>query len=245
MQLDQDGEARYIRALSQLARDPAGRAAVVRQASRKPFWAEALVRELGRGPDSAPLLVELSRTMPQARASYLNGLVAERRVEEAFIAWLDTLPADAISFSWPYDGALRGAPGVGPFNWTFDRSGVELIEGGGVHVVYLGSGTKDFASQVILLGSGYYQLSTEASGQTRARGGRLQWTIACMPDGPTIATLELSRLGAGRQTLKEEFSVPLTGCAAQRLSLRGVPGELTLWAKAAITGVRISTPPVE
>jgi hypothetical protein len=66
----------------------------------------------------------------------------------------------------------------------------------------------------------------------------LAWSIRCLPSSNEIAAIPLDQAGKGG-ALAAEFSVPPSGCTAQRLELIGRSPELPEESDLTIAGLRL------
>lgn len=199
-----------------------------------------LVSELNASHSDLALLFELNIAAPQSQAAFLNRLIEAQQFDLAYLAWLQFLPPSALAdLEIPYDGGFKGKEGERPFNWAIRSSQAELLPDGGLTVTHFGRNTLRFASQMIRLSPGEYDLSVLASGRTEARGSYFQWEIRCLPDERLVSSLPLEETTETLQPFDLTFSVPADACRFQRLQLVGVAGEYPRWSRLTTQRVDI------
>lgn len=235
-----------VPALAAYARTP-GAVPKLRQLFRQsPDLEPVLLSTLASEAENADIIIAIAR--PQAgpdnpgpwRAKLLNTLVHEGMYAKAFQIWLRFTGASA-----PRPGLFRPdfepTSEPPPFNWTLAQSGGGLAEparGGGLRVLHYGRNETLLATQVMLLPAGRHQLSMTVSGDVGA-DGQLRWRIVCLPSGPTVFDLPLTRGNAGRAG--GQFQVPPSRCEAQRIDLLGTVTETPKSSDATITRLRLVT----
>jgi len=232
--------AAYIDVLAGLGQLPEGAAALGTRVGASPAWGEAVVRRLNNDLPDYQTLLQLNVAAPGAQPAFLQRLVREQGVELAFIAWLSFLPPEELAgLQWPYDATFEGRPAPEPFNWSLQRDQAELTPGGGLYVTYQGRGRPVLASQTILLGPGLYRFEAEMDGSIKDSGGGLAWALQCLPSAQELAAVKAVGLNDKPRVLEFDFTVPGEACSAQKLILRGDPGEFPLWARVTVHRVAI------
>jgi hypothetical protein len=114
------------------------------------------------------------------------------------------------------------------------------MDRGGLYVSFLGRGQPLLADQTMLLRPGSYRLAMTLSGEGRESGGALGLALQCLGGGE-IAALRAPPLGAAATTLELAFEIAPEGCPAQRLILRGEPGEYPQRVRAEIASISIQS----
>jgi tetratricopeptide (TPR) repeat protein len=241
LSLDPAQSQTYVAALARLARDPRSRPYLLEAFSRAPPWRDLFAARIGAEVDDAAFLLALSRGSARAQSALLERLVRAGEYDRAYLAWHSFLdvaaPADA--FTAPYDQQFDGLPAPAPFNWRHLDSRTELQAGGGLYTSYLGRGEPSLLEQITALGPGEYRLAAAMEGEARASGGGFRWTLACLPSGTEIATLDVRELSATEQAFSVAFTVPPEACSYQRLRLRGLPGEFPIPAHSIVRRISI------
>ena len=229
----------YLDLIVALASEAGGADAFTERLALEPFWADGAVRRLNAAGGDMDRLLVYNTLTPSARPDLIARLLEGRGVEAAFIAWLSFLPPEeAPSFSWPYDGTFEARPGLTPFNWTLYAPRAELMPGGGLYVSFIGRGRSLLAEQTMLLRPGAYRLSAMLSGEGRQSAGALGIALECRTGGE-IAALALTDLTQDPRARALDFIIPPEGCPAQRLILRGEPGEYPQRIRAEVSSIVI------
>lgn len=142
-----------------------------------------------------------------------------------------------------YDGGFRKLPGGPPFGWSVhpDETGSADIGGGIMTVEYYARRSGELASQLLLLPPGDYRLSYAIEGSGGGDDSGLSWTLACAADEtkPFVTTIP-PPLAPTRKVHAADFTVPATGCGAQRLKLVGFAPEFAAPASARISRLAIA-----
>lgn len=239
-----DQRASYVEALAALARLPGGVASLEKRIvtqDKAPNWAGAVVTRVNALAPDLEELISLNRITPATQQSFITRMIAERGVEEGYLAWRSLVPGVADeALAWPYDNAFKGLAGPPPFNWRTFSDLVEFARGGGLNVTYLGRDRPVFLEQLMLLAPGAYTFTVRLSGDAQADGGGLAWAIACREPVKELGHVILRELAPSSSTAGFEFVVPAEACASQRLFLRGEPGEFPTRARAEIASVAIT-----
>lgn len=168
----------------------------------------------------------------------LNSLIDAHRYEQARAAWIRFSPASPQQGELVDPGfAMRALP---PFGWTLASgpSGVAEPEPGGrLHILYYGRDDVVLARQLLMLKPGSYRLSMRILGASPTAKS-LAWSIRCLPSPKEIAAITLAKAGQGG-ALAAAFTVPPTGCAAQRLELIGNSPEFPEESDFTIAGLHL------
>jgi len=168
----------------------------------------------------------------------LNSLVAAGRYEEARSAWMRFSPASPQGGELVDPGfAVHALP---PFGWTLSSGPAGLAEpegGGRLHILYYGRDDIILASQMLMLKPGAHRLSMRVGGASPAAKS-LAWAVICLPSANELVALSLARAGKGA-AMSATFTVPQSGCAAQRLVLRGTAPELPEQADVTVSELRL------
>lgn len=234
----------YTDALASIASLPGGLSSLTRRLSAAPAppsWAGAVVTRINALTPDPDRLIGLNRITPQTQDAFIARILEQRGVRAAFEVWRSFTPeAGEGDVAWPYDGRFTRRPGPAPFNWQSRSDLIEFTPGGGLSVSYLGRGRPVLLEQLMMLGPGDYTLSTTLSGEASAQGGGLSWSIACSPSDLELGRLALRELSRSTSRRTLTFTVSGDQCVAQRLVLRGEPGEFPTRARAEIASVQIA-----
>ena len=233
----------YTDAMAYMANLPGGVEGIQKQlgsGDAPPSWASTVVARINALAPDLDQLVSLNRITPSTQASFISRVISERGVAAGFLAWLNFAPqVSGETFQWPYDGTFEGKAGPPPFNWRSGGDLVEFAEGGGLNVSYLGRGQPVLLEQTMLLAPGKYTLASAISGDASAGGGGLGWAIVCDGVPRELGRVVMRELSPRAARITFDFEVPQTECSAQRLILRGEPGEFPTRARAEIASVGI------
>jgi len=239
-----ENNAAYVETLVSVAALPGGFAGIEQRLGPQgeaPSWAGAVVSRLNAVSPDLDQLIALNRITPSTQQAFITRMIAERGVEAGFRAWQAFVPTGAeAAFSWPYDGAFEGRQGPPPFNWQPYGDLVEFARSGGLNVSYLGRGQPVIIEQLMLLAPGAYTFTAMLSGESNAAGGGLGWVITCSASAKEIGRVLIRELSSSSSRESFGFVVPDSDCPAQRLVLRGEPGEFPTRARAEIASVAIT-----
>jgi hypothetical protein len=145
-----------------------------------------------------------------------------------------------------YDGSFQRRPGPPPFNWQFASSAAGVAEpnkANELQVEYYGRAEGEFASQLLMLTPGTYQISFRASGDTPDKGSILSWRVACVPSKSEVGSVPITRLSYAPRLVSGRFVVPAAGCSAQWLRLIGTPAEFPTPQSMTISQVKVAKVP--
>ena len=169
-------------------------------------------------------------TTPELRA-YLDPLISGKQYELAYYTWLQFLPEEQLgSVGLLFNGSFDIPLSSLPFDWQLPSgSGVttEIARrsdqnGRNVLRISFGEGRGNFAgiSELIMLAAGTYRLEGSYRGDLVGRRG-LVWRITCAEGGNQPIGLSQMFIGPKPTWTDFEFSfsVPVSGCRAQRLQL--------------------------
>lgn len=129
-----------------------------------------------------------------------------------------------------------------PFGWRFDpgSAGVAQVENGALEVFYYGRSGGSFASQMLMLPSGPYRLTTRASSPDGEAPRDLYWQLTCLAGGEPRLRVRLSDLIAGGSRGGAPFSVPEGSCSVQTLELVARASDMSPQQSARIEQIAIS-----
>jgi len=229
--------------LAAYARSPGAAPEVRNMLRRHPELEPWLLEALAADPSSCRLALSLwsgrggeSAKVWQVRL--LNSLVGAGHYDQAQAAWSRFSP-QAKAEGGLVDPDFAGGA-LPPFGWSFTSGPAGLAEpddGGRLHILYYGRDDQVLASQLLMLGPGSYRLSMRVDGATPS-AAPLGWTIRCLPAAKEVAAIGLAEAGKGG-VLAGTFTVPPSGCAAQRIELAGTAPELPEQSDVTIVELRL------
>ena len=236
-----DRSAQYYDALHDMAMMKESSSSVMASLEKDPLWGKAVLRRMNQGPKNATLRHRANEANSVDTAHYIQQLVNEKNFALAFSIWLDALPEEQLTaLRWPFNSTFQELSAPAPFNWRLSENEIEFVPYEGASVTYFGRSTPVLLEQILPLGSGAYSFSALMSGELRANGGKLRWTIECADSERVLASMIAGPLYDQAALFDVSYEVPEENCDFQRLSLRGEPGEFTFWARARIEEVQIS-----
>jgi hypothetical protein len=214
----------------------------------KAYWRGSFLEQLAkRSQDPGPVIgviQDLHVAGVDLRADeiqgVLNQLVARGAYAEAYLLWTDLLPPETLSaLGNVYDGDFDGAPGTAPFNWG-TRPDIGAVvdqtvgEGGGrvLSTQFYGVPRDVLTSQLLTLPPGGYRLS----GRSLIESGDaedLAWSVRCAEGGAALSKVQPATGRAAWKSFAGGFVVPMDGCSAQWLELRGSASASTRGVSAA------------
>lgn len=229
----------YAEALASMAGDPKGVPLLLAHQAGGTRLAEHVLARLNATSQDASLLLALNARSPRGQADLVQRLNKERGATEAFIAWLEFAPvSETQQIRWPFDPAFVGSKAPAPFNWQIFED-AELLEQGGLFVRYGGRAKPVFVRQLMMLSRGRYTFTADMDGRSSQDGGRFEWVISCDLDGKPLGSTATTALSDVMSSVSFVFDVPDEGCPAQRLELRGRPGEFPVRATGIARRVSI------
>jgi hypothetical protein len=229
--------------LAAYARSPGAEPEVKNMLRQHPDLEPWLLEALAADPGNTRLALSLwsGRSGDGARAwqqRLLNALVAAGHYDEAQAAW------SRFSLGAKREGGLVDpkftSSGLPPFSWSLASgpAGVAEPDGGGrLHILYYGRDDLILAGQLLMLRPGSYRLSMLVGGSAPSARS-IAWTIRCLPAAVEIAEIGLGGAGKGG-ALAGTFTIPPSGCAAQRLELAGAAPELPEQSDLTISELRL------
>ena len=242
LELETPNQAAILASIADLAMSPAGLAVVRERIKQRPFWAGAVLGALIGRNINPQILLELTQGFPAAQDRLLLNLLEQRGPQAAFIGWIESSPPAAIEgLTWPIDPTFLGVDLRLPFNWALRTEGAEFERSGGLYVSYSGRGRQHFAEQVMMLGPGDFMLATEMAGELEPRSGFFAWTMRCLSSNTELTVLRVERLAPAPAKFASRFTVPATGCPAQRLTLFGLPGEFPQRGRTSVKSITIAS----
>jgi hypothetical protein len=228
---DSPGAVPNLRKL--FAIDPGLRDSVLADLSKDASNAALVMSLAGNGLDSK------TASVPDWQPRLLRAMVERGNFAQAYSLWrrISDTPAPASGLFNPGFKKMR-APA--PFNWTLTAGAFGVAEpspSGGLRVMYYGREDGQFASQLLLLAPGSYQLKMQV---TRDDGGAevsgLAWTLTCQPGAKQLVSLPLTQPTGHTGTITGDFVVP-SRCPAQQLVLNGISREFAQSEQVTISNL--------
>lgn len=221
-----------------LAATPAAHGPLADALAENPPWRGGVLRIAAtRSPDVEPVmpLFDAVRQRPGGLAPgelgpWLDRLVKEGRVGQAYLLWAANLPPERQQrLGNVFNGDFEHAPEPVGFDWRFGRvpgARIERLGGpgvGGQHALHLAFEYRrvpfNHVRQMLALPPGRYRLALRARADGLRSGPGLVWEISCLKGGAPLARTEPLRGQTPWHTVEAEFEVP-EGCAGQWLALR-------------------------
>jgi tetratricopeptide (TPR) repeat protein len=224
--------------LLQLAAIAPAQPALARLLGTRPPWRTAFLLELSRTLKDtravAPLIAAVRRQpggmTPVELSVWLDHLAGERRWEEAYLTWAQSLPAARRNrLGNVYNGGFEFAPVDGGFDWrigevpgaTIDRVGTAGATGErALRIAFDDQRVAfDHLRQLLALPPGAYRLEgrAKADGLRTPRG--LVWEVLCADSGNVLAASEPVSGVTPWRAFAVDFEVPAGRCGGQWLRL--------------------------
>ena len=216
-------------------------AALVDYVKTEPATGNQLLSRLMDQPVPVDQLESLIALYPDYQGRYLQRLIRDGRVEDAYTAWRLFADLPNVAFgSVPFNSTFEERAEPVPFNWSISKDRAEFQSRGGLYVTYLGTERPRIASQIVRATPGEYTLRTEALGRMPEDGGALEWDLVCVASRVRIArqTLQLSTISA-REVFETDVTIPNTDCAFQQLQLWGRAGAFPKTSRTEILSVEL------
>lgn len=235
--------ARFEPLLVALAGAPPAHEALAAVLADLPPWRGPLLATAARkveNTDNVAPLFEALRGQPRGLKAaelspWLDRLVSEGRVGQAYLLWVSNLPPERQkNLGNVFNGGFEHAPDPVGFDWRFGRvSGARIERLGGAGVtgkaalrLAFGHRRVPFAHvrQMLALAPGRYRLAlrARADGLRSERG--LVWQVSCVAGGPPLGQTEPLRGQTPWHSVQMDFEVP-ADCAGQWLLLQ-VPARI-------------------
>ena len=239
--IDRENYEAYVTALASLTNTKEGQDIVLSYLEDEAVWSNHVVDKLNKDHSDYAFLFAVNLLFPSKQHRFVHRLASEIDIVQAFIVWLDFLPAEEVAtFQWPYNPSFEERSPPPPFNWRLARGKAEFGRADdGLRVTYLGRDRPRLAEQTLLLGPGAYRFAAVMDGEARQDGGGLSWRLTCESSGAELGSVVVRALSSAEQVFDFGFTVPDTGCRAQRLGLWGETGEFTYWARARVSSVAV------
>jgi hypothetical protein len=227
---------RLISALAPVLTSAAYRPAFVAVLEMGPTWRSPVLENLAASANDLAGLGRLYASLRTIRnpltaeelKPFLNRLVKEGRLDDAYNAWTQSLPPERLSkLDYLYNGRFQYTITNLPFDWVFAPVDGALaraeVENGRriLDVDFFGFRVAfQHVSHLLALPPGSYRFSGQERSQNLQNERGLWWRLACV--GGTNATLGATDLVAGETPWREfrvDFEVPKDNCPYQKLVL--------------------------
>jgi hypothetical protein len=238
--------------LARFAADPKTRPALAAVLDTNQDMKRKLLEHLAGNGTDPDLVLELAGNLgvgtrpgdaPHWQNLLLTRLVDKGDLTEARQLWRRFAGASPPKVDQPvYDPGFQRLPGPAPFNWQFTSSPAGVAEptkDQALQVEYYGRVDADFASQLLTLQPGQYQIAFRATGDSPEKGSRLSWRLVCQPSKVEVAAVPIGELSYAPKAISSRFAVPRVGCAGQWLRLVGTPAEFPTAQSVTIRDLEI------
>ena len=173
---------------------------------------------------------------------FFEKLINLEAYERAYSVWNKMLaPRDRSSdylnhsvFDYKFLGSIAPAP----FNWSLlstSKYFSEIIQEGGLYASFANPSVRVIAYQVLMLEPGKtYKLQTKARWAYKSRQGVFSWRVKCLPKTrKNLVDVVLGEENQPNEEIEIQFAIPRKNCAAQQISLIGVPGQYSkrIWTE--------------
>lgn len=236
--INQKKQDDYFQILAELSTRPGAQPALLSMLEKDYRWLPRFMRVLNENSQDIQFLYRANRFVPKQQESFLRRLIDSQQYELALIAWLEYNSVDLSELNWPFNPTFAQRRETPPFNWQLHHNQVEYSNSGGIHVVHLSRQIRHFASQLMSLGPGAYQLKAETQGTIIPGSGDISIRVSCVADYDPLVILPLGRSvspDAG------SFIIPPDNCKFQELLLLGGIGQFPRISRLSINNVRIKT----
>jgi hypothetical protein len=245
------GDSSLVPGLAQFARAPGAIPQLRTLFAANPGLGEQVLAFLARDAANADLVVTLAGEeavrpaaagAPTWQAPLIAALLAKEDFARAHALW-----ARIAGLRQPPSGlfnprfAKLDAPG--PFNWTLASGDVgvaEAVAPGGLQILYYGRANADFATQLLLLAPGTYELRMAVARQAdTGNPSGLAWSLTCPRGGLDLMKLPLGTAVGPATPLSARFTVP-AGCPSHWLKLSGTARDFAASEQAVITDLHLT-----
>lgn len=243
-------QAPILAELVRMTLRPSTRDAVRRTLAHDPALESDLLIRLARSNPDPQLLWQLASPAARVAAGRPDGwgqalvetLVDRRQYLTARATWVTLFRVPpAAAGALLYNPAFQASRGSPPFAWQFASGTIGAADprNGQLEIDYYGRDDGVLASQLLMLTPGRYRL---AYGLAGGGGAGLSWTLSCAEQGAAAPFAQMPVPAATSQLrrITAEFTVPVSGCAAQWLRLTGATAEFPNPLNVTLSGLDLS-----
>jgi hypothetical protein len=239
--------------LAQYARAPGAIPNLRHIFAGNPDLRDGVLTALASDADNASLLMALAgrddsrgrtEAPPEWQAVLLKSMVARGDFTKARALWshLSKVRADRTGLFNPRFAKIA-APA--PFNWSLQSGDFGVAEAtatGGLQIIYYGRTDAEFASQLLLLAPGSYDLRMRVMRDAQPdQSSGLAWTLTCQPTSQHLLALPFTGSGGAEQRWSGRFTVP-ANCPGVLLALRGTAHEFAQSEQATVDQLQLIGP---
>ncbi len=216
-----------------IRRSPENEAALGKMLATSPYWRPYLLRNLMLNLKDRGSLVRLYTGLqkslkPPVRDElfiYLERLTREGAYDDAYLAWLNSLPRDRLKqLGLLYNNRFQYAPTNLPFDWQITQTpgawaGITNEPEPSLKLEFYG-GKIAFAnvSHLMTLAPGAYAFMAEAKAQNFESERGLRWRVFCVSDpSATLASTELLKISTPASEVRMAFKIPEAKCRTQSI----------------------------
>jgi hypothetical protein len=213
-----------------------------------PALGDEVLAELARDASNARLVIALAGravsaggAVPEWQTQLLRSLIERGDFTQAHALWsrFSGLRSVRVNLFNPQFAKVN-APA--PFNWTLGagKFGVaEAAPGGKLQVIYYGRDDAEFASQLLLLSPGAYELRMRVAREgASGEASGLSWRLSCQPADKLLLVLPFTSADSRTGALAGGFTVP-ANCPAQQLSLSGASREFAKSEQVVVQNLQL------
>jgi hypothetical protein len=202
----------------------------------KPEWRSSVLGQLAERAHDVPALYGLFAALqaganPPTTAEWepvLKRLAKEGLVDQAYLTWTETLPAERLSKLGIFNNARFQYPVTNlPFDWVFDPAPEALVRIATerdrkiLKVDFFGARIRfEHVSHLLALAPGRYRFSGQERSESLQNERGLRWRLACV--GALAPMLGATDPLTGDTPWREfgiDFEVPMDNCGYQELVL--------------------------
>ena len=226
---------RLISAVAPVLTSEAYRSAFVAVLEMGPTWRSHVLENLAASANDLAGLERLYASLRTIRnpltaeelGPFLNRLVKETRLDDAYIAWTQSLPAERLSkLDYLYNARFQYTITNLPFDWVFAPvvgalARAEVDNGRRILDVDFFGGRVAFqhVSHLLTLSPGSYRFSGQERSQNLQNERGLWWRLACVGTNATLGATDLVTGETPWREFRVDFEVPKDNCPYQELVL--------------------------
>jgi hypothetical protein len=238
-----------IPGLVQYARETGAVANLRKIFAANPALGNSVLAELARDASNTGLILSLagdemrptSGDVPAWQTQLLGSLIERGDYAKAHRLW-QKISGLQIGKPGLFNPQFAEIAAPAPFNWTFGSGKFGLAEPAAsdqLQVIYYGRDDGQFASQLLVLEPGTYQLRMQVArdGPSEEPSG-LSWAVICQPGAKQLLSLPLGRAEGRAGAITGIFTVP-QNCPSQQLALNGISREFAKSEQVKISDLQL------